>query len=442
MKQRIAVLGAGPMGLAVAYQLAKDGVQPVVFEADDRIGGMAATFDFDGLEIERYYHFHCTSDIAFEDVLKELGIHSELKWVSTKMGYWFQNKLQPWGTPLALLRFRGLGVVAKFRYGLHTFSATKRNKWEKLDRLDAASWIRRWVGKEAFEVLWRDLFDYKFYHLADDVSAAWIWSRIRRIGRSRSSIFHEKLGYLEGGSQTLLTALSDEILRLGGEIHLNQRINQITVENNSVTGVRTAERLHNFERVISTIPVPYLPNLIPELPDLMRKNLQSLENIGVVCVIAKLKKATTKYFWVNTNDPTLDIPGFVEYTNLRPLDSHIVYVPFYLPHSHPNFDDNDQIFQMKVKSYLMKLNKNLLDEDFIDIRVNRYKYAQPICQPRHLSKLPPIRLPIEGIWAADTSYYYPEDRGISESISLGRQMARDCVYADGTLEDSFQVHVD
>ncbi|PPD47237.1 MAG: FAD-dependent oxidoreductase, partial [Methylobacter sp.] len=65
MGQRIAVLGAGPMGLAAAYQLAKDGHQPVIFEADDRVGGMTATFDFSGLSIERYYHFHCTSDIDF-----------------------------------------------------------------------------------------------------------------------------------------------------------------------------------------------------------------------------------------------------------------------------------------------------------------------------------------------------------------------------------------
>ena len=34
--ERIAVLGAGPMGLAVAYQLARDGHHPVLFEADDR----------------------------------------------------------------------------------------------------------------------------------------------------------------------------------------------------------------------------------------------------------------------------------------------------------------------------------------------------------------------------------------------------------------------
>jgi len=46
MRQRIAVLGAGPMGLAVAYQLALDGHQPILYEADNRVGGMTATFDF------------------------------------------------------------------------------------------------------------------------------------------------------------------------------------------------------------------------------------------------------------------------------------------------------------------------------------------------------------------------------------------------------------
>jgi protoporphyrinogen oxidase len=44
--QKIAVLGAGPMGLAIAYQLVKDGHNPVIFEADDRVGGMTAAFDF------------------------------------------------------------------------------------------------------------------------------------------------------------------------------------------------------------------------------------------------------------------------------------------------------------------------------------------------------------------------------------------------------------
>jgi protoporphyrinogen oxidase len=63
----------------------------------------------------------------------------------------------------------------------------------------------------------------------------------------------------------------------------------------------------------------------------------------------------------------------------------------------------------------------------MDMRVSRYRYAQPICEPGYLETLPPVKLPITGLWVADTSYYYPEDRGISESVDFGRKMAKEAV---------------
>lgn len=424
MGERIAVLGAGPMGLAVAYQLALDGHQPVLFEADDRVGGMTATFDFGGLEIERYYHFHCISDRAFLQVLDELGIADKMHWTETKMGYWYQDRLQPWGNPVALLKFRGLSFVAKFRYGLHAFLSTKRNDWRPLDKVEASSWIKRWVGAEAWEVLWRRLFDYKFYDHAHGLSAAWIWSRIRRIGRSRYDLFREKLGYLEGGSNTLLTALKNSIEAHGGEVRLKSAIEKVVIQAGKATGVQIAGQIETFDKVVSTIPLPYVPRLMPDLPTDVLDQFRKIRNIAVVCVIAKLKKAVTENFWLNTNDPDMDIPGLVEYTNLRPLDQHIVYVPFYVPGEHPLYAEPDEAFVQKVTRYLKKINPALTDDDFIEVHASRYRYAQPICDPGYLDNLPPVALPVKGLWVADTSYYYPEDRGISESIGFGRQMAK------------------
>jgi protoporphyrinogen oxidase len=421
--QRIAVLGAGPMGLAVAYQLALDGYHPVVFEADDRVGGMTATFDFSGLRIERYYHFHCTSDYAFLKVLDELGLSSKMRWVATKMGYWYQGRLQPWGNPMALLRFRGLGFVAKFRYGLHAFLSVKRNDWKPLDHVEATAWIRRWVGKEAYEVLWRRLFDYKFYDHTGNLSAAWIWSRIRRIGRSRYNLFNEKLGYLEGGSQTLLDAMKAAIEQRGGEIRLSTPASKVVMDEHGVKGVQTAAGIEPFDKVLSTVPLPYVSRLMPDLPPNILAQFGALKNIAVVCVIAKLRKPLTENFWLNINDPEMDIPGLVEYSNLRPLDPHVLYVPFYMPGEHPKYQDADKVFLEKVRQYCMKINPQLTAADFIDMRASRYRHAQPICDPGYLDRLPPASLPVKGLWVADTSYYYPEDRGISESIDYGRKMA-------------------
>ena len=422
--KKIAVLGAGPMGLAVAYQLTKMGYNPHVFEADDRVGGMTACFDFEGTKIERYYHFHCTSDSAFFEILEELDIQHKLHWRETRMGYWYKGMVQDWGNPVALLKFKGLGLIAKVRYGLHAFLSTKRNNWEPLDRENAIRWLKRWVGEEAYEILWHRLFKYKFYDLSENLSAAWIWSRIRRVGRSRYNLFKEKLGALEGGSDTLLKAMQSEIENTGGQIRLSSPVQQVIAEENKVTGVIVDERFIPYDRVISTIPLPFVPRLIPAFSEPTLKKYQALKNVAVVCVIVKLRRAVTRNFWLNTNDPEMDIPGLVEYTNLRELDEHIVYVPFYMPGDHPKFEESNEAFIAKVKSYLRKINPDLENDDFIAARASRYRYAQPVCGPNFLEQLPPVKSEIEGLWVADTSYYYPEDRGISESIDFGRNLAR------------------
>lgn len=429
-KKSVAVLGAGPMGLAVAYQLSLDGYNPVVFEADDRVGGMTASFDFGGLEIERYYHFHCISDNAFLDMLKELGIEEKMRWTETKMGFYWNGKVSPWGNPIALLKFPGLSLIAKFRYGLHAFLSTKRDDWEPLDSLEATGWIKKWVGKEAYSVLWQKLFDFKFYDYSSQLSAAWIWSRIRRIGRSRYDLFREKLGYLEGGSNTLLSSLVAHIEKNGGTIRLSQPVEKVVIEGQQVKGVQANGVVEDFDLVISTVPIPFIPKIVPDLPKESLVKYLSVKSIAVVCVIAKLTKPVTENFWLNVNDGDMDIPGLVEYSNLRPLEDSVVYVPFYMPYENPKFKDTDEAFIEKVKRYLCKINPDLNDEDFLDVRVSRYRYSQPICGPNYLETIPDRKTPIQGLWIADTSYYYPEDRGISESIGFGRQMAKQAVSGD------------
>lgn len=423
-EQTVAVIGAGPMGLGAAYQLALDGYTPVVFEADDRIGGMAAAFDFGGLRIERYYHFHCTSDLDLFTLLGELGLNDKLHWVATKMGYYFMGRIQPWGNPRALLAFRGLNLLDKARYGLHAFLATKRDNWQPLDRLEATGWIRRWVGERAYDVLWRNLFELKFYEYSQDLSAAWIWSRIRRIGRSRSSLFKEKLGFIDGGSEAVLRAMRAEIERRRGEIRLSCPVHQVKLNSGAVSGVETADGFFPCTRVISTVPMPYVPRIIPDLPAELLDIYRSVKSIAVVCVIAQLAHPVSENFWLNINDPDMDVPGLVEYSNLRPLDRHIIYVPFYMPGENPKFGDPDSAFAEKVRRYVRRINPALREEDILDIHVSRYRFAQPVCPPGFSDRMPPVKLPIRGLYVADTSFYYPEDRALSESVGLARRIAR------------------
>ncbi len=421
--KKVAVLGAGVMGLACAYELLKRGYQVDIYEADDRVGGMSAHFDFNGMSIERYYHFICKTDHDLFAYLAEFGISDKLHWVDTRMGYFYDGKLYKWGTPPALLSFPKLDLISKLRYAVHAFISTKRRDWSGLDKKEASQWIRKWIGDRAYKVLWEKLFALKFYGYKDNLSAAWIWTRIRRIGLSRRSLMHEQLGYIEGGSETLLACFQTAIGRLGGRIHLGLPVEKVIIEQQKVIGVKTRQAEENYDIVVSTVPLPFVSRLIPSLADEQREQYNNISNIAVVCVIFKLKRPLTENFWLNINDERMQIPGLIEFSNLRPLDAHIVYVPYYLPQQHPKFKLSDEQFKAEAKSYLQMIKADFGSEDIIDMHVSRYRFAQPICPPGFLENLPPIQNTIKNLYIADTSYYYPEDRSITESVKLGKKIA-------------------
>jgi len=419
----VAIIGAGVMGLAAAYHLAKAGHRVEIFEADTVAGGMAAHFDLGGLSIERFYHFVCKTDRPTFDLLNEIGLNDAMRWTPTSMGYFYRGQLFPWGDPISLLTFPHLGLISKIRYGLMAFLATKRSDWSKLDTITAEKWLKDWCGTQAWNVLWEKLFSLKFFEYSDKISAAWMWTRLKRIGTSRRNLFQEELGYIDGGSETLVKRLVDRIEAMGGHIHLSAPVTEVHIEGGAVTGLTAGGMRRAFTHVISTMPLPLVPKLIPGLPAATKQAYARLENIGVVCVVHKLKRSVTKHFWVNINDPSIEIPGIVEFSNLRPVDQHVVYVPYYMPVTHPKFALSDAALMTESFGYLKRINPALQDDDLITSAIGRLKYAQPICPPGFLDMLPPTESEIVGLQIADTSSYYPEDRGISEGVRVAREMS-------------------
>jgi protoporphyrinogen oxidase len=420
---RVVVIGAGAMGLAAAYHALKCGHDVTVLEAASEPGGMAAHFDLGGLSIERYYHFVCKSDRATFELMAELGLADKMRWTPTSMGYFIDGQLYRWGDPLSLLTFPKLSLMEKLRYGAMMFFSTKRTDWRSLENVSAKQWITRWCGTALYEKMWAPLFKLKFFEYADNISAAWIWTRFKRVGTSRRSLMQEELGYIEGGSATLVNALMRAIEAKGGKVRLNAPVTRIETEGSQVKGVTAGSAFVPADAVISTMPTPYVSRIVPFLPDADRARYDAIANIGVVCVVLRLKRSVTPHFWVNISDPRFEIPGIVEFSNLRPTGDTVVYIPYYMPVTHPKFGKDDAFFRTEAFGYLKLINPALREADVVAFYAGRLRHAQPVCPPGFAAMLPPVQTTIRDLQIADTCFYYPEDRGISESVRFGKMMA-------------------
>ena len=422
----VVVIGAGAMGLAAAFHTSKAGASTRIFEAGAVPGGMAAHFDFDGVSLERFYHFVCLTDYDTFELLEHLEMKDAVVWKNTKMGHYAHHKLHAWGNPFALLAYPHLNPIEKFRYALMAWWCTKRQSWGKADSMTAPDWFRAWLGDSCYRKTFEPLLQKKLFEFTDIVSATWIATRIQRIGRSRQSLMKEKLGHITGGSQTLVDALCTQIKAHRGEITLSAPVSSVTPIENGLKAIETATgEVVTAREVISTIPTPFVPQMIPALSDDEKSKLGAIDNIGVVCLVYKLKKPVTGRFWVNIDDANIAIPGIIEFSALRDFgDDHIVYAPYYMPVTNERWAWSDDALLDEAFNAIKTVNPSLTDDDLLSRQASRLTYSQPICTPDFMSKIPEIETSLPGVQVADTCYYYPEDRGISESVGLAKKMAR------------------
>jgi protoporphyrinogen oxidase len=104
---RTAVLGAGALGLTVAYRLALRGESVVVIEREAIPGGLAAGFQVEpGMWLEKFYHHLFRGDRHAIGLINELGLGDDLVWRRPLTVTLRDGKVHQLDSPISLLRFR------------------------------------------------------------------------------------------------------------------------------------------------------------------------------------------------------------------------------------------------------------------------------------------------------------------------------------------------
>lgn len=452
-RSRVAVVGAGVAGLVAAYELAEAGWGVDVYERWPGLGGQAATLDVGGgVLLERYYHHLFTSDRHIAALYRELGMPDGIEWLPSSVAFFIDGASHPFTTPLDLLRFSPISLRTRLRMGWAVLLLQHRHTAvEPFESVTASEWISHSMGDEAWEKLWGPLLRGKFGSRAEEISMAWLWSKLtlRRQVKGREAR-GERLGYPRGSFQPLLDALRDAIERRGGQVWIDRPVARLESHGDAfevVAGVPDSFRRghdprefetdgapQRYDAVVATVASPIFERLLaPELaerigPEYARR-LRTTEYHAALCLVLELDRRFSPYYWTNVADSGMPFVGLVEQTNLidpaRYGGRRFLYVANYLEPDDPVLTLSPGALLDHYEPGLRRVNAAFSKDWVRRSWLFREHEAQPIVTEGYAERMPSLETGVAGLVLANTSQVYPQDRGTNYAVELGRRAARE-----------------
>ncbi|MDK2974402.1 MAG: hypothetical protein PWP08_773 [Methanofollis sp.] len=313
----ICIIGGGLTGLAAALPLTETaGV--TIFESRPVLGGCLSSYKREDYWIERYYH-HCFSgDEHLFSLIRDLGLSDRLEWLNGSTGYYVDGVINPLTSPIEILRYPHLSIADKARLGLLTLRA-KRLDLASLDTVPASEYVRNNQGEGVYASFFEPLLRSKFGDRRDEVSAAWLISRIAI--RSDRGVEGERLGYMRGGWHELVDSMAEKAQKKGATIETGT---PVTAIRRTEMGWEVNGRM--FDAVLATIP----PQEIGRLSGM--EGFAQIPYQGAACMTIGLDRdVTSGIYWLNMKDPA-PYGAVVAHTNFAPRERYgeeIVYLASY-----------------------------------------------------------------------------------------------------------------
>lgn len=429
MTRRTVIVGGGFTGLVAAWTLVQrqPGRPITLLEAGPAPGGLAAGFPFLGTSLEQTYHYLLLGDTAMLGLADELGLGGDMLRCRGSVGIWDGRRLHPFSTPLDLLRFSPLSLADRLRLGYAIFRIQRMRHWQPLAARTAREWLAEACGPAVMEQIWDPLLQGKFDRHRDSVSMAWMWARLHTRANSRRGL-HEYLAYPKGGFARIVTALEERLRAAGVSILVNAPVERI-VPGTGGGRLRAAGRDFDWEDCLFTGPSHVLAALLPDDPALAawRARLREVTYLGAICVVLATDQPLEAPHWVNIHDPSAPFLVLINHTRLLGTGQyqgrHVYYLGCYRPHDHPAWGQDDAALSREWLGYLGRMFPGFDPGRVGEQHVFRLRNAQHVVTPRHQEIVPGFRSPVPGLYLANYTQIFPEDRGTNFAVLAGREVA-------------------
>lgn len=419
----VAIIGAGFTGLSAAYQLLKKGHHVTIFEKDSAPGGLAIGYQEKNWDwtLEKHYHHWFTNDDFVLRLAEEIGHEVLIR--RPKTSVYVNGKLQQLDSPKHVLLFTELSIIERLRMAT-TLGLLRYNPfWQPLEKVHAATFLKRAMGEKAYHLLWEPQFQNKFGTFVSEISLAWFWARITK--RTPS------LAYPHGGFLSFANHLTEVIKKKGGKVIFNTELLELRDEKNIIVTIKAASgktETHTFDKVIVTLPSFLFTKVTPQLPQNYRDKLTKLKGLGATNLVLRLKQPffADGTYWLSVCDTSSPVMAIVEHTNMLDkkhyANEHIVYLGNYVPADHEYFAMDERDMLERFDPFLRKINPHYKNS-LIGMRLFKAPFAQPIIPVNYSKLLPAMITPLPNIFLANIEQVYPWDRGTNYAVELGEKVA-------------------
>jgi protoporphyrinogen oxidase len=411
---RVGVVGGGVLGISLALRLAQAGAKVTVIERGPSLGGLAGTFDFNGHEVDRFYHVITPSDSRMIAMAEELGLGDQLRFTPVGAGFYANGGMHDFNGIADLLRFSPLSPPARLRLGWFVAQCQLRSSYERLEQIPLETWLRRHCGGQVWERIWKPLLNSRFDGDPSGLPATYLWARTRRMSGARQGKGRggEEMGYIIGGHQRLIDAMVARAEELGVEARTGAPVKGLEMaDDGSVRGVQLEGETLEFDLTIPTLQPPALRFLLPERHQgLLAAYPQRW--LGVVCLILKVPRSLLPYYAINITEPT-PVTSAVETSQVLGTAHtdglHLVYMPKYCDPDAPEQSEEDESIYRRFSDYLARLSPGFSRDEVVDWTVQRAKLVEPVHQIRGKGqpRVAPVWPGVPGLALASNAQIYP-----------------------------------
>lgn len=425
---RWGIIGAGMLGMTLAYRLRQHGHEVSLFEAGPTPGGLASAWSVGGVVWDRHYHVMLLSDSYLCALLNELGLTPEARWAETKTGVLAAGQLYSVSNVIEFLKFPPLSLFAKIRLGATIFGASRIRNWRKLESEPVERWLRRWSGDEATNELWLPLLRAKLGDCYRHTSAAFIWATVARMyAARRTGLKKEMFGYIAGGYARILDCYSQRLRDIGVNIRCNTQINQVrSAGKDDIRILDSNNASSSFDRVVLTIPSPAAVRACPALEAREARQHLEIEYVGIVCASVLLKRSLSPYYITNIAESGFPFTAVIEMSALvdkaRFNGQALVYLPKYVSPNDPVFELDDATIRQDFLAGLRRIHPLLSDSDVSAFRVSRARHVFALSTLGYSTRLPSTATTIPGVHIINSAHIVNGTLNVNETLALAERV--------------------